>query len=51
MKLAQMRVLGAPILKATLLAGATVLALAGAQAQTTDPIRIGVIAERQGLAI
>jgi branched-chain amino acid transport system substrate-binding protein len=48
-----MRVSRAPILKATLLAGATALGLgigAAAQAQSKDPIRIGVIAEAQAVA-
>jgi branched-chain amino acid transport system substrate-binding protein len=53
MKLSMMRVVGAPILRATLTAGAAMLALAigsGAQAQSKDPIRIGVIAEAQSVA-
>jgi len=48
-----MRAEGTPILKAALLAGSTLLALTigqAAQAQTKEPIRIGVIAEAQSVA-
>src|SRR6516162_137211 len=53
MKLSEMRTKGGPILRAALLAGSTVLALTigqAAQAQSKDPIRIGVIAEAQSVA-
>jgi branched-chain amino acid transport system substrate-binding protein len=53
MNLSSMRVAGAPILNIALLGSAAVLALAigsVAQAQTHDPIRIGVIAEAQAVA-
>jgi branched-chain amino acid transport system substrate-binding protein len=53
MKLSDMRIAGAPILRAALLAGSTAFALAlttSAQAQSKDPIKIGVIAEAQSVA-
>ena len=53
MKLSDMRVVRALILKAALCASAALVALAigeAAQAQTKDPIRIGVIAEAQAVA-
>jgi branched-chain amino acid transport system substrate-binding protein len=53
MKLSDMRIAEAPILRAALLAGSTALALGlatGAQAQSKDPIKIGVIAEAQSVA-
>lgn len=51
--LSDMRMAGAPILRAALLAGSTAFALAlatSAQAQSKDPIKIGVIAEAQSVA-
>jgi branched-chain amino acid transport system substrate-binding protein len=53
MKLSDMRVVGAPVLRAALMASAAMLALglgSAAQAQSKDPIRIGVIAEAQAVA-
>ncbi len=53
MKLSDMRLAGVPLLKAALSAGVALLALAvgsAAQAQTKEPIRIGVIAEAQAVA-
>ncbi|HXZ00455.1 MAG TPA: ABC transporter substrate-binding protein [Stellaceae bacterium] len=53
MKLSTMRCAGAPIFKVAFSAGATFLALtigSTAQAQTKEPLRIGVIAEAQALA-
>jgi branched-chain amino acid transport system substrate-binding protein len=53
MKLSDMRCAGAPIVKAAFLAGAAFLALTvgtAAQAQTKEPIRIGVISEAQAVA-
>ncbi|HUI16919.1 MAG TPA: ABC transporter substrate-binding protein [Alphaproteobacteria bacterium] len=53
MKQSNTRLAGVPILKAALSAGVAFLALAvgsAAQAQTKEPIRIGVIAEAQAVA-
>ncbi len=53
MKLSDVRCAGAPILTAALVAGAAVLAAmigSAAQAQTKEPIRIGVISEAQAVA-
>jgi len=53
MKLSEMRRVGAPVIRCALLAGSALLALSlgeAAQAQSKDPIRIGVIAEAQSVA-
>jgi len=53
MKHTDLRVFRAPLMKATLFLGAAVLASAvgsAAQAQSKDPIRIGVISEAQSVA-
>jgi branched-chain amino acid transport system substrate-binding protein len=53
MKLSERRRVGAPVMRCAFLAGSALLALSlgeAAQAQSKDPIRIGVIAEAQSVA-